>query len=76
VEFEAVLDLALLEVPEEDLCDLSGEGVLCAGDVLAVLGDLDGCVGRGVQETLWLWPRRKVCVRERMCLTTTVEPSG
>jgi hypothetical protein len=76
VEFEAMLDLSLLEVPKEDFSDLSGEGVFSAGDVLAVLGDLDGWVRGVVQETLWLCPRRKVCVRERMCLTTTVEPRG
>ena len=71
-----MLDFPLLEVPQQNFSDLSGEGVFSAGDVLAVLGDLDGWMRRRVQETLWLCPRRKVCVRERMCLTTTVEPRG
>lgn len=76
MKFESVFDLPLFEIPDEDLRDLSGEGVLCAGDVLSVFGDLDGCIGDLVQETWWLCPRRKVWVRESICLTTTVDPKG
>lgn len=42
VQLEAVLDVPALEVPDEHLCDLPGEGALGAGDVPAVAGDLDG----------------------------------
>ncbi len=52
MQFEAVVDLAGVEVPEDDFCDLSGEGVLCAGEVPAVPGDLYGWVVRTVHEIL------------------------
>jgi hypothetical protein len=42
VQFEAVPNLSLLEVPHQNFCDLPREGVFSTGDVFAVSGDLDG----------------------------------
>jgi hypothetical protein len=47
-----MLYLSPLEVPHQHLGHLSREGVLSAGDVLAVPGNLDGCVFGNLHEIL------------------------
>jgi hypothetical protein len=37
-----MLDFSSLEIPNDDLCNLSGEGMLGAGEMLSVFGDFDG----------------------------------
>ena len=52
VQFESVVDLASVEVPDDDFSNLSWEGVFCAGQVFAVLGYFDGWIGEELHEIL------------------------
>jgi hypothetical protein len=65
-----------LEVPNDHLRHLPGEGLFGRRQVASVLRYLDAWVGAEVQEMRCWCPRKKLWVRERMWRTTTVDPRG
>lgn len=72
-----MLNLSCLEIPNDDISWEAGEGILGAGQVFSVGRDFDSWDRiKNVHEILLSWPLKKVCSRERICRTTTVEPSG
>jgi hypothetical protein len=42
MQFELMLDFSGIEVPYKNLGDLSGEGILCTGDMSSISGYFDG----------------------------------